>query len=64
MTQERIDKEQIEIMKRARLEVGISLGFCEDCDVEIPEKRRFALPGVRTCLGCAAHRELKIMQGF
>jgi len=57
MTQERIDKEQLEIMKRARLEVGISLRFCEDCDLEIPEKRRMSVPGVRRCIACQEERE-------
>lgn len=57
--QDRLDQEQIDIIKRARLAVGISLLECEDCGNEIMEKRRFALPGVRTCLSCAVHRELK-----
>ena len=57
--QDRLDQEQIEIIKRARMDVGISLPACEDCGNEIMEKRRQALPGVRTCLACAVHRELK-----
>lgn len=32
---------------------GESLEFCEECDDEIPEKRREILKGVRTCVDCA-----------
>jgi len=57
MTQARIDKEQLEIMKRARLDVGLSLYQCEDCNIIIPEKRRMSVPGVRTCIACQEERE-------
>jgi RNA polymerase-binding transcription factor DksA len=30
------------------------LRFCEDCDAEIPQARREALPGVRRCVACQA----------
>lgn len=33
---------------------GDSLEFCEECDDEIPEKRREILKGVRTCVDCAS----------
>lgn len=37
---------------RARLPAGPGRSQCEDCDAEIPEPRRRALPGVRRCVGC------------
>ena len=37
---------------RNNLPNGISLEFCEECDVSIPEARRVALPGVRLCVAC------------
>lgn len=39
---------------RARLPVGESLIYCEECGEEIPEARRKAMPGVRTCVACQA----------
>ena len=42
---------------RARLPAGESLRFCEECGETIPERRRAALPGVRTCIGCQATRD-------
>lgn len=37
---------------------GVSNVLCEDCQDEIPEARRQALPGVRTCIDCQELREL------
>ena len=37
---------------RSRLAAGESLRLCEDCELEIPEARRLALPGVRRCVRC------------
>jgi phage/conjugal plasmid C-4 type zinc finger TraR family protein len=42
---------------RARLARGPSAEFCDDCGEAIPEKRRNALPGVRTCITCQAERD-------
>lgn len=36
---------------------GSSAEACERCGGEIPEVRRRALPGVVTCVGCAAALE-------
>ncbi|HEY9540307.1 MAG TPA: TraR/DksA C4-type zinc finger protein, partial [Luteimonas sp.] len=30
---------------------------CEECDVEIPEARRKAVPGVRLCVDCQQARD-------
>ena len=42
---------------RSRLPRGESLLRCEECDVEIPEGRREALPGVRLCVECQSERD-------
>ena len=42
---------------RARMPSGDALAECEDCGEPIPEKRRNALPGVRTCVACQSERD-------
>ena len=42
---------------RARLPAGESLEWCEECGEPIPERRRVALPGVRTCIACQSERD-------
>jgi phage/conjugal plasmid C-4 type zinc finger TraR family protein len=42
---------------RARLPAGESLEYCEICGEDIPDRRRAALPGVRTCVHCQAKRD-------
>jgi phage/conjugal plasmid C-4 type zinc finger TraR family protein len=42
---------------RARLPSGDSLTHCEDCGEPIPERRRAALAGVRTCIACQSERD-------
>jgi len=37
--------------------VGESLKFCGECDEEIPEARRVAIPGVKLCIICAQERD-------
>jgi phage/conjugal plasmid C-4 type zinc finger TraR family protein len=37
---------------RSKLPVGNSLTHCEECQTEIPEARRKAIPGVRLCISC------------
>jgi phage/conjugal plasmid C-4 type zinc finger TraR family protein len=44
---------------RAALPAGESLEYCEICGEDIPEPRRVALPGVRTCISCQAERDSK-----
>ena len=34
-----------------------SARVCEDCGEKIPEARRRAVPGVRTCIRCQEERE-------
>ena len=42
---------------RASLPAGDSLEYCEQCGDDIPERRRQALPGVRTCILCQSKRD-------
>ncbi|MFD1384687.1 DksA/TraR family C4-type zinc finger protein [Rhodanobacter aciditrophus] len=42
---------------RSRLSVGDSLAHCEECEAEIPERRRVAIPGVRLCIQCQSEIE-------
>ena len=42
---------------RSRLPTGESASHCDECGEPIPEKRRAALPGVRTCVNCQSARD-------
>ena len=47
-----------EVMRaRALLPTGESETHCLKCGEEIPEARRRALPGVRTCVACQSARD-------
>jgi phage/conjugal plasmid C-4 type zinc finger TraR family protein len=52
--QDQIDATVKDGIKRARsrLPTGPGRARCEDCDAEIPEARRQAMPGVRLCVPC------------
>lgn len=52
--QDQIDATIKDAIKRARSQLpsGPGLSHCEDCDAEIPEARRKAVPGVRLCVAC------------
>jgi phage/conjugal plasmid C-4 type zinc finger TraR family protein len=45
---------------RARMPAGPSAEFCDNCGEPIPERRRAALPGVRTCIICQAERDQSV----
>ena len=49
--------EELERLKRRRQPVGESLTHCADCEEEIPQARRDALPGVKLCRDCASERD-------
>ena len=40
---------------------GKSAEECDDCGESIPEKRRAALPGVRTCVACQSQRDKSVV---
>src|SRR3954466_3000053 len=42
---------------RARRPAGEGSEHCEDCGELIPERRREALPGTRTCVACQSERD-------
>lgn len=52
--QDQIDATIKDAIQRARsqLPTGPGLTHCEECDKEIPEARRKAVPGVRLCIAC------------
>lgn len=41
------------------IHTGESPECCDECENDIPEARRLALPGVRLCIECATAREIK-----
>lgn len=59
--QDQIDASVEDAVKlaRSRLPVGDSLTHCEECDAEIPEARRKAVPGVRLCINCQSELDKK-----
>lgn len=48
---------------RARLPVGEGSPFCDECGDDIPQARRKALPGARTCVACQSGRDSRIVIG-
>ena len=44
-------------LARSRLNVGESLRHCEECEKDIPQARREAIPGVRLCISCQSALE-------
>ncbi len=46
---------------RARMPSGDGEIHCEDCGEEIPERRRLALPGARTCVACQSGRDRQVV---
>jgi phage/conjugal plasmid C-4 type zinc finger TraR family protein len=57
--QEQIDAtvESAVQLAKSRLPDGEGLTHCEECGEAIPEARRKAMPGVRTCVGCQSELE-------
>ena len=57
--QDQIDATIKDAIKRVRSQLpqGESLSNCEECDAEIPEARRKAIPGVRLCVPCQEARD-------
>lgn len=44
-------------LKARRGPTGESLIHCAECEEEIPEARRVALPGVKLCIDCQQERD-------
>ena len=49
---------------RASMPSGTSEPFCAICGDEIPEGRREAVPGVRTCVTCQSGRDRPLATAF
>lgn len=60
--QDQIDDTVKDAVLRARtmMPAGESAEFCDDCGETIPERRREALPGTRTCVACQGSRDASI----
>ena len=59
-------KDELARMQARRKLVGESLTHCAECDEEIPEARRQAIPGVKLCIDCMQERDaaFKSRPGF
>ncbi|MEM6662528.1 MAG: DksA/TraR family C4-type zinc finger protein [Pseudomonadota bacterium] len=60
--QDQIDasvQDELQRMAARKLPVGESLEHCAECDEEIPEARRKALPGVKLCIECQQERDAR-----
>ena len=57
--QDQIDDTIADAVKRARADMptGEAAKYCVECGDEIPEARRIALPGTRTCVACQSARD-------
>ncbi|RYG93051.1 DksA/TraR family C4-type zinc finger protein [Loktanella sp. IMCC34160] len=50
-------EDELKRMQARPAPVGDSLTHCAECDEEIPEKRRVAIPGVKLCVECQQERD-------
>jgi len=46
---------------RARFPAGAGATHCDECGEPIPERRRIALPGTRTCVHCQSARDAHVV---
>jgi phage/conjugal plasmid C-4 type zinc finger TraR family protein len=49
---------------RARMPVGEGSEECDECGEAIPEARRRALPGVRTCVRCQSEIDKQVQHSL
>ena len=52
-------EDELKRMKARARPQGESLTHCADCEEEIPEARRKAIPGVKLCIDCASERDAR-----
>lgn len=50
-------QDELARLKAARRPTGESLTHCAECEEEIPEARRNAIPGVKLCIACMQERD-------
>ena len=62
--QDQIEDTVKDAVLRARAETprGESAAHCHECGEPIPEARRAAVPGVRTCVACQSGRDARRVQ--
>jgi phage/conjugal plasmid C-4 type zinc finger TraR family protein len=60
--QDQIDDTVKEAVLGARdnMPTGPGTEYCDECGEPIPERRRQALPGVRTCVTCQSVRDARV----
>ena len=57
-------QDELRRMQSRPVPVGESLTHCAECEEEIPEARRRAIPGVKLCVECQSARDARpIMRG-
>ncbi|THD61422.1 DksA/TraR family C4-type zinc finger protein [Phenylobacterium sp.] len=49
---------------RARMPAGEGASLCDECGEPIPDARRKAMPGARTCVRCQSGRDSRIVLGI
>ncbi len=49
--------DELKRMQARKAPVGESLTHCADCEEEIPQARREAIPGVKLCIDCQQDRD-------
>ncbi|MCA0919803.1 DksA/TraR family C4-type zinc finger protein [Pseudooceanicola nanhaiensis] len=54
--------DELKRMQSRRGPMGESLTHCAECEEEIPEKRRVAIPGVKLCIDCQNERDGRMVQ--
>ncbi|SMO41750.1 transcriptional regulator, TraR/DksA family [Thalassovita litoralis] len=50
-------QDELSRLKAQKRPVGESLTHCAECEEEIPQARRQAIPGVKLCIDCQQERD-------
>lgn len=60
---ELVEQNISQAIQRMRIDrTAVSAEHCEECGDPIPEPRRAAVPGCKTCVECQSFNELKLNQ--
>ena len=49
---EQLARDKAIAYQRSKTSINPSLESCEECGIDIPEARRLAIKGVKTCIDC------------
>ena len=52
-------QDELKRLQSRRVPQGESLTHCAECEEEIPEARRRAIPGVKLCVDCQSSRDAR-----